>query len=70
VLFLWALTQRGGYTVPQGFYDQLIEAMKWFGGMRPVANVFSTDSGNALPIPTTNDTSNVGEILAEKHCSV
>lgn len=55
----------GGYTVPQGFYDQVIEAMKWFGGMRQVANVFSTDSGNALPIPTTNDTANVGELLAE-----
>jgi HK97 family phage major capsid protein len=55
----------GGYTVPQGFYDQLIEAQKWFGGMRNVANVFSTDSGNALPIPTTNDTSNMGSILAE-----
>lgn len=55
----------GGYTVPTGFYDQLIEAMKWFGGIRNVANVFSTDSGNPLPIPTTNDTSNVGAILAE-----
>lgn len=55
----------GGYTVPQGFYDQLIVALKWFGGMRPVSNVFSTDSGNALPIPSTNDTANVGSILAE-----
>lgn len=55
----------GGYTVPQGFYDQLIEAQKWYGGIRNVANVFSTDSGNALPIPTTNDTANIGAILAE-----
>lgn len=55
----------GGYTVPQGFYNSLIEAMKTFGGVRNVANVFSTASGNALPIPTANDTSNVGAILAE-----
>jgi HK97 family phage major capsid protein len=55
----------GGYTVPQGFYDQIIEAMKWFGGMRQVANVFSTDAGNPLPIPTVNDTANLGELLAE-----
>jgi HK97 family phage major capsid protein len=55
----------GGYTVPQGFYDQLIEAQKWYGGIRNVANVFSTDSGNALPIPTVNDTANTGAILAE-----
>jgi HK97 family phage major capsid protein len=55
----------GGYTVPQGFYDQLIEAKKWFGGIFNCCNVFSTDQGNALPIPTTNDTSNIGELLSE-----
>lgn len=55
----------GGYTVPQGFYDQLIEAQKWFGGIRQCCNVFSTDTGNPLPIPTLNDTANVGAILAE-----
>lgn len=55
----------GGYTVPQGFYDSLQEALKWYGGVRDVANVFSTDSGNPLPIPTTNDTANTGRILAE-----
>lgn len=55
----------GGYTVPQGFYDQLIDAMKWFGGIRPVANVFATDSGNTLPIPTDNDTANTGSLLGE-----
>jgi HK97 family phage major capsid protein len=55
----------GGYTVPQGFYDQLIEAQKWYGGVRQVANTISTDQGNQLPIPTDNDTANEGELLAE-----
>jgi HK97 family phage major capsid protein len=55
----------GGYTVPQGFYNDLIQALKTFGGMRSVARVISTAGGNPLPIPTTNDTSNVGAILAE-----
>lgn len=55
----------GGYTVPQGFYDQIIEAMKWYGGMRNVSYSFGTATGNALPIPTSNDTNNVGELVAE-----
>jgi HK97 family phage major capsid protein len=55
----------GGYTVPQGFYDQLQEAMKWYGGTRECCNVISTDQGNPLPIPTMNDTANLGAILAE-----
>jgi HK97 family phage major capsid protein len=55
----------GGYTVPQGFYDQIIDAMKWYGGMRNVAYVFGTDQGNTLPIPTSNDTNNIGELVAE-----
>jgi HK97 family phage major capsid protein len=55
----------GGYTVPQGFYDTLIEAQKFYGGVRQVSNVFSTDSGNTLPIPTANETAALGSILAE-----
>jgi HK97 family phage major capsid protein len=55
----------GGYTVPQGFYDQIIEAMKWYGGMRNVSFVFPTATGNGLPIPTSNDTNNIGELVGE-----
>lgn len=56
----------GGYTVPQGFYNQIQDAMKFYGGMRQSrATVMKTSSGNDLPIPTSNDTSNVGELLGE-----
>ncbi|MES2030852.1 MAG: phage major capsid protein [Pseudomonadota bacterium] len=57
----------GGYTVPTGFYDQLMDAEKAYGGMMDpgVAFVFDTESGNSLPIPTDNDTSNSGAILTE-----
>lgn len=57
----------GGYTVPQGFYDELQDAQKAYGGMLDpgVAFVFDTASGNSLPIPTDNDTSNSGAILTE-----
>lgn len=55
----------GGYTVPQGFYQKLEDAQKAYGGMIDASFVFDTASGNALPIPTDNDTSNSGAILAE-----
>jgi HK97 family phage major capsid protein len=55
----------GGYTVPIGFYDQLQEALKWYGGTRECCNVFSTDTGQQLQIPTVNDTINVGSLVAE-----
>lgn len=56
----------GGYTVPQGFYNKLVEALKWFGGMFNCgATEVNTGSGNDLPVPTVNDTAQVGAILAE-----
>lgn len=56
----------GGYTVPQGFYDVLTDAMKWYGGIRQSkATNLRTATGNALPMPTDNDTTNMGELVAE-----
>lgn len=55
----------GGYTVPEGFSGSLEQALLAYGGMRQVATVRRTASGNDLPWPTTNDTSNKGAILAE-----
>jgi HK97 family phage major capsid protein len=57
----------GGFTVPQGFYDKMDDAQKAYGGMMlpNCAFVFDTESGNALPIPTDNDTGNSGAILTE-----
>lgn len=55
----------GGYTVPMGPMQQLVEAQKAYGGVVEVANIIDTDGGNPLPIPTTNDTSNSGAILGE-----
>lgn len=55
----------GGYTVPEGFYGQLQSALLAFGGMTSVAMMIDTATGNALPIPTDNDTSNKGAILGD-----
>jgi HK97 family phage major capsid protein len=55
----------GGYTVPTGFRNQIIERMKDYGAVQNVATVITTDSGQALPWPTNDDTGNVGVLLAE-----
>jgi len=56
----------GGFTVPQGFYRQLIEAQQAIGGVRlSRATVLTTDAGNDLPVPTSNDTANVGARVDE-----
>ena len=53
----------GGYIVPQGFEDKLTEAMKWYGGMDQFSTTITTDTGNPIPFPTSNDTTNTGEIV-------
>lgn len=55
----------GLYTVPDAAMQALEVSMLAFGGMRQVATVLRTDSGAALPIPTSDDTSNKGAILSE-----
>lgn len=55
----------GGYTVPDAMMGPLEAALLQWGGMRQVATVLSTDTGADLPIPTTNDTANVGELIGE-----
>lgn len=55
----------GGYTVPEGFFNDLEKAMKAYGGMREAARTISTATGNDLPMPSMDDTGNVGEIVAE-----
>jgi HK97 family phage major capsid protein len=55
----------GGYLVPEGFRNTLIETMKFYSSVREVAEVINTSSGQTLPWPTNDDTANVGAILAE-----
>ena len=55
----------GGYTVPDETMRALEIALLDFGGMRRAATIIRTSSGAALPMPTVNDTANVGVILNE-----
>lgn len=56
---------QGGFVVPTDFATTLIEELKAFGGVRSVANVMSTASGNPMQFPTVDDTANEGELVAE-----
>jgi HK97 family phage major capsid protein len=55
----------GGYTVPEGFVQNLEIALLAYAQPRQWATVMRTASGQDLPWPTVNDTTNKGAILAE-----
>jgi len=59
---------EGGYVIPEGFVNRLeIAALAFSGGMIDpnVVTVMRTATGNPLPMPTSDDTSNTGERIAE-----
>jgi HK97 family phage major capsid protein len=53
----------GAYTIPEGFVNALEVALLQYGGIREVADVIRTTSGNDLPWPTVNDTTVKGAII-------
>jgi HK97 family phage major capsid protein len=55
----------GGALVPPGFLAKLTQTLKWFGGVRAVANVITTDSGYSLVWPVNDDTGNPAVIIGE-----
>lgn len=56
---------EGGYLVPDGFRQKLVEVKKAYGGLANFVDNFSTSTGNPIEYPTLNDTANVGSITAE-----
>lgn len=57
----------GGYTVPQGFQDELVVSLKAYGPMLDpgITREIVTTSGNLLPWPSMDDTANKGRRIAE-----
>lgn len=57
----------GGYTVPEGFIPEIEKTLALWGPMQNgnVIRLLTTDSGNALPYPTVDDTASRGELQAE-----
>lgn len=58
-------TTEGGYTVQTDVATSVLDALKSYGGMRRVATVLRTEKGNAMSFPTSDGTSETGEIIAE-----
>jgi HK97 family phage major capsid protein len=56
---------EGGYTVVSDIAALLIDAQKAFGGMREVAEILKMSQGNPLSFPTSDGTSEVGELIPQ-----
>jgi HK97 family phage major capsid protein len=56
---------EGGYNVPTTVATSILDAVKAYGGMRAVADVIRTGSGETMNFPTSDGTSEEGEIIAE-----
>ncbi|AKO18941.1 phage major capsid protein [Xanthomonas oryzae] len=57
--------EEGGYTVPTTLAGQILDALKAYGGMRQVADIIRTAGGEPMQYPTSDGTSEEGEIVAE-----
>lgn len=56
---------EGGFTVAPEYYRKLTEAFKQYGGIRSVATVMPTGTGAQMNFPTTDATSEEGEIVGQ-----
>ena len=56
---------EGGFTVATEVATSVLEALKTYGGMRAVADVIQTAQGNPINFPTSDGTSEVGELIGE-----
>lgn len=55
----------GGVLVPEGFMAEIMQATKAYGGMRRVARIVNTNTGNDVPWPASDDTANQAVIVGE-----
>jgi HK97 family phage major capsid protein len=56
---------EGGYSVQTSVATRVIDSLKYFGGMRSVANVISTGMGNTIQFPSSDGTAEVGEWIGQ-----
>lgn len=59
------VSTAGGYTVPSGFRQKLVEVRKAFGGLAAEVDTFDTGDGRPIDYPSLDDTANQGAITAE-----
>lgn len=60
-----ATSGAGKETIPHGFMGELSQRLVQYGGPYGVCRIVKTASGNSMPWPTVNDTSNEAAVLAE-----
>jgi HK97 family phage major capsid protein len=60
-----ATSGAGKETIPAGFMAELEKKTLAYGHVRQVCRVIQTPTGNSMPWPVVDDTSNVAAILAE-----
>jgi HK97 family phage major capsid protein len=62
-----ASSGAGGALVPEGFMAELVTSLKAYGPMNDdgIVRRIETATGNAIPWPTLDDTSNKGSLLSE-----
>lgn len=58
-------TTEGGYTVPTDVASQINDVLKAYGGVREEATVITSDMGNDINFPTSDGTSEVGELIGQ-----
>jgi len=58
-------SSEGGYTVETEVASSVMEALKAYGGMRAACFVLNTAQGNPMNWPTSDGTSEEGELVAE-----
>ena len=56
---------EGGYSVQSDVANRVIDALKAYGGVRESATVLRTEKGNDMSFPTSDGTSEVGELIAQ-----
>jgi HK97 family phage major capsid protein len=61
---------EGGFTVPTTFRNKIVERLKAYGGLANVVENYTTGDGSPVRWVTIDDTSNVGEIVAENQAPV
>lgn len=56
---------EGGFTVQTSIAKEFSDALKLYGGVRAVADVFTTDQGNDIQYPNSDGTLETGELIAQ-----
>jgi HK97 family phage major capsid protein len=56
---------EGGFTVQSDVATSVLDALKAYGGMRDVSTIIRTEKGTPMSFPTSDGTSEVGELIAE-----